>query len=153
MREDRFWRKVSMGGVNDCWEWLAFKLKTGYGRFRMGSEMVYAHRVAYCLHHGLELVEIRSKCVCHSCDNPPCCNPDHLWIGTKADNQHDMAEKGRSQVGEKHHNTKMKDYDIKNIRDLLKSGWCTQQTMANAFGVSQSTISKIHTGQSWKHII
>lgn len=91
--EQRFWDKVDRRGPQDCWEWTAAKDARGYGRVgskRPRTEL--AHRVAYRLTKG----EIPSgMLVCHSCDNPPCCNPEHLFVGTDADNNKDMHTKGR----------------------------------------------------------
>lgn len=87
--EKMFWDKVDKRGDNDCWNWTGFKFPTGYGRLgRKG----YAHRFSYLL---ANKVLPRGLCVCHSCDNPSCVNPNHLWLGTVADNMHDRDKKGR----------------------------------------------------------
>jgi hypothetical protein len=92
---ERFWSKVAYvgAGPDDCWEWDASRDKYGYGQFSMGhSECDPAHRVAYALAHGAVPAGLF---VCHSCDNPPCVNPSHLWLGTAADNNRDRDLKGR----------------------------------------------------------
>jgi hypothetical protein len=79
--------------VEACWEWTASKNDHGYGRMTAGRGVnLKAHRVAYELHNGPVPDD---KCVLHECDNPPCCNPLHLFLGTKKDNTHDMMAKGR----------------------------------------------------------
>lgn len=84
----RFWKRVDKQKENDCWEWKGLKYPSGYGR--MGN--VYAHRLSYTLNCG----EIpKGLHVCHSCDNPSCVNPKHLWVGTVADNMRDRDKKGR----------------------------------------------------------
>lgn len=101
--EERFWDKVNMGGSIDypyCREWNAFRNKQGYGQFRFQDRMQKAHRVSWILNKG-EIPE--ELCVLHHCDNPPCVNPDHLWLGTDADNVADRDEKGR---GKSHNSNK-----------------------------------------------
>ncbi len=88
---DRFWIKVVRSGDDECWGWSGTTNK-GYGRINVGGNMVLAHRVAWELTSGLIPP---GMCVLHSCDNPPCVNPNHLFLGTHADNMRDMRAKGR----------------------------------------------------------
>lgn len=83
---------TSIKEVNGCWEWQGSLTKSGYGRFAFKSRTYRAHRFSYIIHKG----DIKDKnIICHTCDNPKCVNPDHLWQGTIKQNTHDMIEKGR----------------------------------------------------------
>lgn len=88
---ERFWKKVKKS--EGCWEWLAVVSSRGYGTFSLNYKSVSAHRYSYQLHFG-EIPD--GLLVCHTCDNPRCVNPDHLFLGTSLDNNHDMIKKGRS---------------------------------------------------------
>ena len=92
---DRFWDKVDKSGR--CWEWLAAKNSSGYGRLNNNGRNHLAHRVAWILTNGPipEGDHYGTICVLHHCDNPPCVNPAHLFLGTIQDNVNDMIEKGR----------------------------------------------------------
>lgn len=114
---ERFWRKVDKsGGPDSCWIWLGFTDRNKYGKFDMalptsGTKSVYAHRFSWELvngpiptgdHHG-------TMCVLHRCDNPSCCNPSHLFIGTHKDNMYDCIAKGRWRLGK--YNVPSKDLE------------------------------------------
>src|SRR3990167_8099742 len=95
-----FWRNVDMGKDSECLEWQRCRQAKGYGLLRfeyMGTSMQKAHRVAYHLTFG---AIPERKHVLHRCDNPPCCNPYHLYVGSNADNAHDRMTRGRQQRGE-----------------------------------------------------
>jgi hypothetical protein len=108
--------------------------------------MKLAHRVSYELEHGVEPGDL---CVCHSCDNPLCVRPDHLWLGTQADNLADRNNKGRQRAltGEDHLSAKLTWDDVENIRANEMN--LTQHELAAAFGVSQSAIAKILRRVTW----
>lgn len=89
----RFWSKVQRGGENVCWPWLHSTTKKGYGKFNFNGKGWMAHRLAWAIHHQRE--PRPEEAVCHQCDNPACCNPTHLWVGSRKDNLRDMVAKGR----------------------------------------------------------
>jgi len=93
---ERFWEKVEKRGPDECWEWKAYREKTGYGQLQVGTyetpDATRSHRIAWELTNGPIPDGLH---VCHHCDNPPCCNPTHLFLGTHQDNMDDMLAKGR----------------------------------------------------------
>src|SRR6185503_17639450 len=95
---ERFWSGVMIRSKNECWPWSRSCHRKGYGQFAIGRKKIETHRVAWILSNGKIEGEL---CVLHKCDNPPCCNPSHLFLGTLADNNKDMMEKGRQARGEK----------------------------------------------------
>ncbi len=108
-----------------------------------------AHRVAYYLEHG-ELG--KQLCVCHRCDNPVCCNPRHLFLGTQAENLDDMIRKGRKALGEKVNFSKLKETQVREIRSLYQRGF-TQQAIAEKYEVCRAAISLIVNRVNWKHVV
>jgi hypothetical protein len=89
----RFWDKVDIGDAYDCWEWNAYRLPNGYGRFNIAGKVRYAHRVSWMMYNRIDIPE--DKELCHICDNPSCVNPKHLWVGTHSENIKDSYDKGR----------------------------------------------------------
>ena len=143
---ERFWSLVDKGG--DCWEWLGRRDEKGYGRVGFNSRPnVGAHRVSWTLTHG----DPGEQFVLHRCDNPPCVNPDHLFLGTQADNNRDRHAKGRTGgfVGTRNR-AKTSPEDIADMRDLRRSGM-TQQDIADRFGLSRGNVAKIVKGALPKH--
>jgi hypothetical protein len=97
---ERFWSKVDKsGGPDACWPWMGGRNGGGYGAFTpRGRVYVISHRLAYYLHHGSDLLD---DCGCHHCDNPPCCNPNHIFRGSHKANAEDRSAKGRSCSGDR----------------------------------------------------
>ena len=142
---DRFWSKVDIKGDNECWEWIRFKDKAGYGQFGYQKKVYYAHRFSYELTFGQIA---NGLCVCHSCDNPSCCNPKHLWLGTDRDNQKDRHSKGRTVKGETHGNSLLKDKDVY----LIKYSNIPAKILAKKFQISPYVVWSIRRNDSWRHI-
>lgn len=145
---ERFWSKVAIGANDDCWQFTGSVATRGYGSFRGSNGTELAHRVAFRLHHGQEA----ELCVLHRCDNPPCCNPAHLWEGSRADNNRDMHDKVRNRQprGEQHPNRKLSDEAVREIRKAGTSR-SEQRALAVRFGVTRSAILYVQRG-GWAHV-
>lgn len=145
-----FWLHAARADPETCWVWEGPKLTNGYGHFKRGDIKFYAHRVSYELHHG-PIPD--GMLVCHTCDNPPCVNPAHLFAGTFQDNNRDRHTKGRSKgtfpSGAAHPGAKLSDADVKEILSLRDSG-LLQREIAERFGVSRTTISSIWLGKTYR---
>lgn len=125
-----------------CIEWQKGRHPAGYGIIRFRNNDWSTHRVSWVLNNG----EIPTGLhVCHQCDNPPCINPDHLFLGTMADNMRDMANKGRAKRGEQHHWVKLTEKDVLAIRKM--SGLRIE--IAKKFNVCPANITAIKKRRSW----
>lgn len=147
----RFWEKVRKGNPDECWEWIGKPNQGGYGRFGHDRIVRRASHVAYELTYG----PIRDgNIICHSCDNPICVNPAHLWQGTHSDNHQDKARKGRSHrlIGERNPNTPFTEEQILAIREDYKNNPRPFRRIGMQLGVSGHTIADIIHRRSWSHI-
>lgn len=147
----RFWKYVDIKGKNDCWPWIGHKRgPAGYGGFKMYKEKEkYAHRISFEIFTGKKIPE--GMCVLHSCDNPLCVNPAHLWIGTQLENIKDRESKGRGGLhkGEANGRSKLTRKDVENIRIMYATGNYTQETLGKLFGVAKVTIGLITRRKIW----
>ena len=149
----RFWSHVDRRSDDECWEWTATK-RYEYGFLRVwelpGHPEIRAHRISWWLTRG---AIPENTYVLHACDNPGCVNPNHLSLGSAADNAQDMVRKGRhgSKRGEKNHFTRLKEDEVKEIRRLTLAGVSVHE-LAEQFGVSKSCIYMIRQGHNWKHV-
>lgn len=153
--EVRFWKRVKVSASQECWTWTGTIHTGGYGRLSLpnkgGSE--FAHRIAWTLKNG---PIGQGLFVCHRCDNPPCCNPGHLFLGTLQDNVADMIAKGRNSLpplrrGEESHNATLTNAQVVEVKLALRAGE-TGRAVARKFGVSVTVISMINTGRTWGHV-
>jgi hypothetical protein len=151
--EVRLWRHVEK--TETCWLWRGCISNKGYGRIRVfidgKPKMIESHRIAWQVTHGPIPPGLH---VLHKCDNPPCCNPDHLFLGTHGDNMRDMESKGRSNKtrGSKHHNAKLSEDDVREIRRLYSAGF-NRRRIAEKFRVTLAAVKLIAARKSWKHVV
>lgn len=163
---------------NGCWEWTAFRDLGGYGMVQLNGRAVRSHRVSWAMHNG----EIpQGMCVLHKCDNPPCCNPFHLYLGTNADNNADKVARNRQAKGdnvgmrlhpesklwgdrnparlhpnrltrgEKLHTAVLTETDVVNARISYAEG-VTRRELSRQYGVSYSTIDCVVNRRTWRHV-
>ncbi len=137
-------------GLNNCWIYKGEKQPTGYGKIRFKGKYFTVTRIMYELVYGKS---DPNKQMCHSCDNPSCVNPLHLWEGTRSENAQDSIKKGRflRAKGENSAWAKLTTKQIIKIRELYNSG-VTQPFLAKKYDVRQGHISKIIRREIWKHI-
>ena len=178
MTEEQFKKSYTMNTATGCWIWSGFGLKAGYGRAWMNGRSILAHRVAY----GLWVGPIpKGLFVLHRCDNPPCINPDHLWLGTLGDNNRDRDQKGRTAKGdrsgarlhpasrargdrnglrlhpecvargERAGQAKLNVQAIAAIRAAVASGASVSE-VARHYPVSRQAVKDIISGRTWRHI-
>ncbi len=148
---EKFWANVATKGPDECWLWTAGIRTGGYGGFRLSGKRELAHRVAYALTHDIPLDAIDT--VCHSCDTPACCNPQHLVHGTQAFNMADKTRKrrGNAPKGDSHPNRKLGSFDVWRIKQRLTSGEA-HKVIAENFHVKIGTIRDIALERTWRHI-
>lgn len=150
----RFWSKVHRQGPQGCWLWMGKPAGDGYGRIQITRNGVgrshRAHRIAYLLTHGhLD----RNKLVCHTCDDPMCVNPGHLFLGTEKDNMRDKMRKGRHRagVGVKNGNARLCPRSVRWIRRMVAAGHLRAE-VGQTLGVSRQCIDDIVNRRNWGHV-
>lgn len=137
-----FWGRINRAGPNDCWPWQGAIQRNGYGNLRLGSHTYQAHRIAYWLTTHEDPGELD---VLHTCDNRPCCNPGHLFIGDNTANVADRVAKGRNNT------SPLTARDIRSIR-IRASRRERQRDIAADLGISQATVSNIVNRKTWRHV-
>lgn len=152
----RLWSKIDIGDTDECWPFTGAINEHGYGLISLGGRSRLAHRAVAEIWTAKALGP--GECVLHRCDNPPCCNPSHLFRGTRADNHADMTAKGRASRpprtdvrGSRQGRAKLHERDIPVIRSLQASGESVG-SIARRFGVTHGAISMILSGKRWRHV-
>jgi hypothetical protein len=150
----RFHTRYLVNAATGCWEWQRSFVRGGYGSFFYKGRIGRAHRVSYILHYGEIDPDIL---VCHKCDNPKCVNPEHLFLGTYQDNNHDMHRKHRAPTsnnkiqGSLNIHAKITEADVINIRALSASG-ISKAEIGRQYNIRDSNVCKIVSRQSWRHV-
>ena len=141
-----FWERVdASGGPDACWPWTASRFDTGYGCVWAAGKARKAHRVAWSLVNGEIPAKVR---ILHTCDNPPCCNPGHLFAGSSRDNTADMLAKGR---GNRHGRRVLTEPQVLSIRERYAAG-ATLKELGVEHDVSHVAIWKVVKRETWKHV-
>lgn len=146
------WARIDKSDTHDCWLWQGATNGSGRALFKdkSASREVFRRFIGNIT---------KDENVCHSCDNPRCVNPRHLWLGTQKENMRDCANKGRrsknsrQKPGEQHSLAKLKDNDIRKIRNLYGRGCYSYTDIAAIWNISPSQVGRIIKFQRWKHII
>lgn len=145
----RFWGKVDRKSDDECWEWTGSKLRGGYGNLRVNKHTFQVHRYSYQLHYG----EIpKGMLVCHTCDNPACVNPGHLFLGSHLDNARDKVAKGRQAKEECHSKAKLTRDDVIKIREMYSTGSYSMRKLCSLFGISYSDMNGIINKKYWRNV-
>jgi hypothetical protein len=175
----RFWTKIALDESDQCWLWTGARDEDGYGLFKVKRKMCRASRIMYFLHYG---EQPSLKLVCHTCDNPPCMNPSHFFLGTSRDNKADSKNKGRLNIaignnngsrtrpenlqrGDNHwthrrpdiwksrpRGTALTPNSVIMIRQAYANGQASIEELARVHGVCTGTIYKAVSRITWKHI-
>ena len=146
---EKFLAKACRDVVSGCWLWQGLVRPDGYGNAHFERKRQGAHRVAWKLFRG----EIGpGLVVCHKCDVRACVNPEHLFLGTIADNVEDMNQKGRSPRGEKQGSAKLTADQVSRIKVMLAEDRLYIIEIALEFGVSPTAIHAIKSGKTWRHV-
>lgn len=152
--EQRFWRKVDKSDADACWLWTGAKNDSGYGKLTVGSKRAYrAHRFSYQLANGPIPEGLN---VLHRCDVRACVRPDHLFLGTTADNNKDAASKGRSKGGQPkgsaHPKAVLDEEIVVEIRSLRRHRDLSPGRIARRLGLKRSTVKNVIYGGYWSHV-
>lgn len=147
----RFLPKMLEDQQTLCWEWTGALTRRGYVRVHVRSGVFYLHRIALARRLGRELVE--GECACHTCDNPRCCNPFHLFAATQLENIKDRDSKFRQKTkrGEEHKLAKLTESYVREARELYALGGISYSELASRYGVHKKVIMNAVKGRTWVH--
>jgi len=148
-----FWSRVNSGLPDECWLWQGKADAAGYGRYSRNKRADFAHRVAWELTHNQRVPA--GLIIRHTCDNPPCCNPSHLVIGTHRDNGRDMVIRDRTghrmPRGSAHPAAKLSEADVRDIRAAAAAG-ATYASLSRQYNIVAPGIRAIVLRRTWKHV-
>lgn len=157
---DVLWSKVEKRGEDECWNWIGYKNAGGYGRVQINEWQYYAHRVIFNLVNP-GVIDLKAPkqtdekgFLLHTCDNPSCCNPKHLWVGTHRDNMEDKVKKNRqkkfpSDTGPR---CRLTMQQAREVRQLRKEGISARE-LAKRYGLSLPSIKTLLRGDSYKESV
>lgn len=139
----RLWDRIDIQGPNDCWVYLGGRDKEGYGWITHQDRNIATHQL---------VLGAVGTFVCHTCDNPPCCNPAHLYVGDPKSNTRDAMERHGFHIGEKNGNAKITDDIARAILDDPRTGYGSGVAIARDYGVNPMTVTAIRTRRQWRHL-
>lgn len=158
---ERFWESFKRGSDSECWIWLGSRYESGYGQFHAQGRCLRASRVSYWLNYGVDPYPLY---VLHTCDNPPCVNPFHLFLGDAGDNMQDALSKGHRKTGDAHWThtnpelvlrgaavwkAKLTEADVLDIRAMWADGERDYGKLADMFGVNRTTVNRVILRKTW----
>lgn len=147
--EEVFWMNVRRSDPSSCWSWIGAKAPNGYGHLQVDGKTVGAHRVALEITIGRPIRD--GLYACHSCDNPICCNPNHLREGSHLENDHDRRDRFRGAMGESHGSARLTALQVQQARRAVAEGaW--QYDVATHFGVTVGAINCLILRKTWRHL-
>ncbi len=143
------WKKIDKRTEDECWEWMGCKNWDGYGTIKINQILWGVHRLVYELTYGSIPKELF---VCHKCNNPSCCNPKHLYVGTPKDNMDQRDREERQAMGEKNGRSKLTKQDVLEIRRLYSLENYSQRKLGEMFGICKTQISRIINRKNWRYV-
>jgi hypothetical protein len=143
-----FWNRVKVDGPDECWPWQGSINPDGYGITSWAGKTINAHRLAFFFSGG---VLTEGMCACHTCDNPACCNPTHLFAGTHKENMADRDKKGRQAKGVQMKRGMLTDDKVLALRNERNQGM-TLRALADKYGICKHAAWEVAKGVTWKHL-